>query len=155
MNLSTLANIEQEPAKLKSKQSSVIFYYGMMIIAIITVGEVLWLAYPYALLGIDQWSSYVNVTWAHDSQLVENLLRILGMLWLSVSALFWGGWFLKRLLRKIKGLQWRINKKKLLETSIVVKSPELKYLTYSCHYLVFVLLFFILQYPLQYLIFPL
>lgn len=134
------------------KQHSSVAYYILSIIGLALIAGGLWWAYPPITAGIQQLPNYVNLNWAHKPTLIESLLSMLGMIWLAVSASFWGGWLLKRSFRKIKGQKWRIHvdgKGKIAEFF----PPVLRYLKFSCYYLIFVLLFVILQYPVQFLIF--
>lgn len=140
--------IEKPTLNIKDKSSAPAFYYLMAIITVCLIGVTFWLAYPYFLIGYNQWPKYINVNWAHNSQLLGDLLRILGLVWFLVSVVFWGSWLLKRVFRKISGLQWKIPQKKQ-----IASTPVFRYLKYSCNYLMLVLLFFILQYPIQFILF--
>ncbi|MDH3325536.1 MAG: hypothetical protein OEM38_02320 [Gammaproteobacteria bacterium] len=127
-------------------------YYLLAILVLVIMFGGIWLGHPFVINGIRQMPDYVNLSWAHDSSLIETLLSMLGVVWLVGSLLFWGGWLLRRSYRKIKGLHWRIRVGGKGGVAHFFP-PVLSYLKLSCYYLIIVLLFVILQYPLQFIIF--
>ncbi len=154
----------------EAKKKPRVMYLLLSVAALILMFSGLWVAYAPILRGIEALPHYVNLRWAHESSLLETLLSMLGMLWLAASAIFWGGWLLRRSVRKMKGQHWRVNVNEASKQGLKhglrkrfkggVKSnivgffpPVLPYLKVSSYYLMLVLLFVILQYPLQFLFF--
>lgn len=144
-----------EQVKQKQNRHSLVVYYLLVLAALIVMTAGLWWAYSPINRGIGQLPAFVSLNWAHEPALLEVLLRMLGMIWLALSCLFWGGWLLRRSVRKIKGQQWRIDRHTSNKISCIAGffPPVLPYLKISCYYLMLVLLFVILQYPLQFLVF--
>ena len=143
---------KQSRKQLNKKQSASFAYYIYLLLGIVVISGATYLAYAPVSAGISNLPAYANLSWAHNVELVESLLKMAGMFWLVASALFWGGWLFRRSFRKIRGGQWRVHvdgKGKVAEFF----PPVLSYLKVSCFYLAFILLFVIAQYPLQYLIF--
>ena len=137
--------------KVALSRNKKIFYWVLMFVALLMMFGALVLALPHLIQGGESVPDYINLTWAHDQLLITQLIYSATMLWLMVSALFWGGWLLSRSIRKLKGETWRIVDKN--NDKLKFFPPVMRYLQLSCFYLVLVFLFVVFQYPLQYIIF--
>jgi len=117
-------------------------------IAIIVEG--VYVSLPSIKAGFLHWASYFNLQWAHQESLIQVLVNFSLMSWLCFSALFFGGWLLRRSTRKLRGKDWALasegKRKKFFP-------PVLLYLRISCYFLFFIFLFVVLQYPIQFIIF--
>lgn len=104
--------------------------------------------YPFVYQGATRYHEYLNFNWAHQADLVLYLLQFGLALWALMSAFYFCGWFIHRLLRKARGKSWVLmgsdNRKRYL--------PALsKYLKISVVYLSALWLFVVAQYPLQFM----
>jgi len=123
---------------------------GFFAIAIIVLAVVVSL--PFIQVGLQSWQEYLDLKWAHQENLIQVLINFFLMLWLSFSALYFGGWLLNRSIRRLNGKSWSLeidNPK-----SKIFFPPILPYLKFSCLFLLMILLFVMFQYPLQFIFFP-
>ena len=127
-------------------------YYGLILISLASLLSGLWWAYPKINNGFRELPDIINLHWAHDALLLQTFLAMMGMLWFVVTLFFWCGWLIRRSWRKLHGKHWRIHKNGLGRFAELFP-PVLIYLRASCYYLATVLLYVILQYPIQFIIF--
>jgi len=137
-------NFETDKTKRKKSLFVIIGLLGFAAIILVVL-----LSIPSIQLGFQSWSEYMDLTWAHQENLIQVLINFSLMMWLFVSTFFFGGWMLNRSIRKFRGKSWSIatdnpKRKKFFP-------PILPYLKLSCLFLLVVLLFVILQYPLQFI----
>ncbi|MDH5258173.1 MAG: hypothetical protein OEX07_09190 [Gammaproteobacteria bacterium] len=131
--------------------SNIVYYlFASLGACLIFVGT--WWAYPEIITGLQALPHYANLSWAHNAVLVEKLLAMSGMIWLLASCFFWGGWLINRSYRKIRGREWRIHIDEKGRIAALFP-PVLRYLQLSCYYLGVILIFVVLQYPLQFILF--
>jgi len=128
-----------------------IFFGFVMLAAILLICASAMLAVPHFIYGVENVHAYKNMTWAHDQLLISQFIQVMMMIWLMLSALFWGGWMLNRAMRKLKGNSWRIQ---TINSRLRFFPPVNLYLKVSCIYLLIIFLFTVFQYPLQYMIYP-
>ena len=121
----------------------------MLAVVIIVAGFAI--ALPHIIAGGQATTDYLSLHWAKDHRLITVLIYASVMLWLLISALFWGGWLLRRSVRKLRGASWRVVNRK--DSKLHFFPPVVSYLKISCAYLFIVLLYVIFQYPIQYIIF--
>ena len=138
--------------KTSTQESSLVVYYLLVLLGFGLIAVGVWIANPSIINGFNRLPDFMSLTWAHDSVLLKSFLELMGMSWLVVSAFFWGGWVIRRAYRKIRGLCWRIKTEGMSKIAPLFP-PVLNYLKFSCYYLIVVLLFVILQYPLQFMLF--
>ncbi len=136
----------------KHSPAARLVYYGLILISLASLLVGLWWAYPKIDHGFRGLPDFVNLHWAHDALLLQTFLAMMGMLWFVVTLFFWCGWLIRRSWRKLHGKHWRIHKKGLSRFAELFP-PVLIYLRASCYYLAIVLLYVILQYPIQFIIF--
>ena len=132
-------------------QKSLILYVLLILAAMWLIVAVAMQSLPEILQIAQTLPAYVNLSWAHNQQLIEQLILSTGMIWFLASAVYFGLWLLHRSIRKLKGKTWLI----------IVKNRKRKrffpallpYLKFSCGYFSLVFLYLVLQYPLQFIIF--
>ncbi len=137
--------------KVALSRNKKIFYWVLMFVALLIMAGGVVATFPQLIHSGAKVPDYINLTWAHDQKLISQFIFLATMLWLMVSALFWGGWLLSRSIRKLKGRTWRIVDKNSNKLKFF---PHVTlYLQLSCFYLLVIFLFVVSQYPLQYIIF--
>ena len=120
--------------------------------ALAMIAQTVVVSWPFIQLGLQSWQEYFSLKWAHQEDLIQLLINFSLMLWLSISVIFFGGWLLKRSIRRLNGKSWS------LETDDPKRKkffpPVLSYLKFSCLFLLVILLFVMFQYPLQFIFYP-
>lgn len=123
-------------------------FLGLLLLALFLIIKTIHFSIPDIQAGYAHWPEYLNLEWAHQESLIQVLINFTLMVWLSYSGLFFGGWLLHRSIRKLRGKRWSIvvgqDKKRFFP-------PVLRYLKFSCYFLVLIFLFVIIQYPLQFI----
>lgn len=134
----------------EKKDKRLLAYVVLGLFSLALMFEAVYFSLPYLSLGLQNWPAYINLNWAHREELIAVFIYFFLVIWLSVSALFFGGWLLRRSIRKFKGKGWAVEsrngKKKFFP-------PILLFLKLSCVYLICIFLFVISQYPLQFIIY--
>lgn len=141
----------QSQQKTTKFQKSLILYVLLILAA-------MWLIVAVAIRSVPEITqiaktlpAYANLSWAHNQQLIEQLILSAGMIWFLASAVYFGLWVLSRSIRKLKGKTWLITVENRKRRRFF--PALLPYLKLSCVYFSLVFLYLVLQYPLQFIIF--
>lgn len=129
------------------------FYSAVCLTALAVIVGAIYHASPAMLAGYHHGAEYLNPGWAHQENLIRVFIDFTLMIWLVMSGLFFGGWLLRRSIRKLAGKSWSLSKQSSNSKDKQTRffPPVMRYLQVSCYCLVVILLFVILQYPVQFI----
>ncbi|HFE37438.1 MAG TPA: hypothetical protein ENK06_03325 [Gammaproteobacteria bacterium] len=130
-------------------RAKTLWFLFLLLVALLLISESLYWSIPVIQAGVKHWAAYLNWNWAHQATLIQILLNFVLALWLSVTVLYFGGWLARRSFRKLQGKPWSLERNGIQGKKFF--PPVLLYLKISCLFLVLIIAFVILQYPLQFM----
>jgi len=139
-----------EGGRANKRTGKKLLFFSVVLLSLALIAEALFLSLPSFRVGMQSWPEYLNMTWAHQENLIRDLVDFALKVWLSASALFFGGWLLNRSVRKLRDKSWRLKAANTKRGKFF--PPIMLYLKLSCSYLVVIFMFIVLQYPLQFML---
>lgn len=124
------------------------FFWVLLLASIISLLVAGYFLVPYLFQAVRQYQSYLNLQWAHESNLVEVLINLILASWAFGSVIFINSWLIHRVWRKLKGKSWAVLNKKNKNSYFPAIST---YLKVSVLFLILGWLFVAIQYPLQFM----
>lgn len=142
------------PATSKEKSPRSVMLFGFALLILIALALVLISVYSlYQQIQLVQSSAsgYLSRDWAHQNDLITLYVYTSLVLWASMSGFFYGGWLIRRSVRKLKGRPWKVSFQENNQIKTRFFPPVKRYLQWSCWYFFLVIGFLLLQFPLQFI----